>query len=110
MAAEESSIVLVYVIVGSGTVVYFLCLGVGSRTVAPGSLGRDIVLATSIWRTGLWFLVVVDWIHILWVVVMNLGILGLVYHGVGARNVAHGVLGRNILLAMLIWRTGLGFL
>ena len=42
--------------------------GVGAGTVAPWVSGRDIVLATSYWRTGPWFLVVVAWSHIVWVV------------------------------------------
>ena len=37
--------------------------GVGAGTVAPGVLGRDIVLAASIWRTGPWFLVAVASSH-----------------------------------------------
>ena len=51
--------------------------GVVARTVAPRVLGRNIALAMLTWRTGLWFLVAVDWSHSVWVVVMDVGMLGL---------------------------------
>ena len=67
----EASFVVVSVVVGSGTVAYVIYIGVGTGTIAPGVLGRNIVLATSIWRTGHWFLVAVDWGHIVCVLVMD---------------------------------------
>ena len=36
--------------------------------------------------------------------------VGVIYRGVRAGTVAHGVLGRNITLAAFIWRTGPWFL
>ena len=76
----------------------------------PGVLGRDITLAALIWRTGTWFLVVVDWSNILWVVVMDVGMLGLILCGVVAGTVAPGISGGDIALAASIWRTGTWFL
>ena len=96
---------VVYIFVRAGTIASILYTGVGARTVAPGVSGRDIVLAASIWIIGPWFLVVVYWIHSVWVVVMDVGMLGLIYCGVGARTVETGVSGRDILLAALICRT-----
>ena len=57
--------------------------GVGDRTVVSGFSGRDIALVVLTWRTGPWFLVVVDWSHSVWVVVMDVGMLGLVLFRVG---------------------------
>ena len=48
----EASFVVVSVVVGSGTVAYVIYIGVGTGTIAPGVSGRNIVLATSIRRTG----------------------------------------------------------
>ena len=87
---------LVSVIIGSRNVASGLYLGVGARTVAPGVSGRDIALAALIWRTGPWFIVAVEWSHSVWVMVMDVGMLGLIYHGVGSGTVAPGVLGRDI--------------
>ena len=41
---------------------------------------------------------------------MDVGMMGLIYHGFGAQTVEPGVLGRNISLAAFIWRTGPWFL
>ena len=51
--------------------------GIRDGTVTLGVLGRNIVLAVSIWRTGPWFIVAVDWSHSVWMVVMDVGMLGL---------------------------------
>ena len=85
-------------------------MGVGSGTVAPEFLGRNLTLAALIWRTGTWFLVEVYWSHSVCVVVMDAGMSGLVYYGVRAGNVAPGVLEHDIALAASIWRTGPWFL
>ena len=53
---------------------------------------------------------VVSWGHILWVVVMGIGMLGLIYCGIRARTVAPEVLGSDITLAASIFRTGPWFL
>ena len=68
---------IVLVVVMDVCMLGLIYCGVGARTVTPGVLGHDIALATSIWRNGTWFLVAVDWIHSVWVVVTDLGILGL---------------------------------
>ena len=57
--------------------------GVGAGTVAPGVLVRDIALAASTWRTGPWFLVTVDWSHSMWVVAIDVVMLGLMLFLVG---------------------------
>ena len=51
--------------------------GIGSRTVEPGISGCDILLAALICRTVPWFLVAVAWIYSVWVVVMDVDMLGL---------------------------------
>ena len=79
---EEVYFTVVYIIVGSGTVTSVLYLGVGSGTVAPRVSGRDIALAALIWRTGPWFLVLMALIRGVWVVVMDVGMLGFIYCGV----------------------------
>ena len=89
---------------------YILYLCVGSVIFTPGLLGRDLVLVFSIWRTGLWFIDVLGYSCSVWLVVMDVGILGLVYCGVRAGTVAPGVLGHNIALAASTWRTGPWFL
>ena len=66
--------------------------------------------AISRWphRFGSWdpfFLVVVACSNSLWVVVMDVDILGLIYFDVGARTFKPGVSGCDILLATLIQRT-----
>ena len=68
--------------------------------------GRDIMLVASILRTIPWFIVAVDWIRRMWVVMMDVGMLGLIYRGVLARTVAPGVLGQDIELAASTCRTG----
>ena len=50
---------------------------VRSGTVAPGVSGNDIEKPMSIWRTGSWFLVELAWIHCVWVVVVDVGVLGM---------------------------------
>ena len=57
--------------------------GVGSRTVESGVFGRNILLVASICRTGPWFLVVVAWMHSVWVVMMDVYMLGLILVRVG---------------------------
>ena len=56
----EAPFAVVSVIVGAGTVVSVLYIGVRVGTVTPGVSGRNITLAMSIWRIGPWFLVAVD--------------------------------------------------
>ena len=90
-------------IVISGTVASVLYLSVGAGTVTPGVSGHNIALVVSICRTRPWFLVEVFWGHSLWVVVMDVRMLGLIYRGIGVRTVAIRVLGRNIALATSIW-------
>ena len=51
--------------------------GVGAVTVVPGVLGCGITFAALVCSTGPWFLVVADWRHSVWVMVMGVGILGL---------------------------------
>ena len=96
---------VVSVIFRAGTVASVLYLGVEAGTIVPGVSRRNIALVASIWRIGPWFLVNVAWIHNVWVVVMDVGILGLIYCVVRAGTVMPGVLGRDILLAALIWIT-----
>ena len=95
---------MVSIIVESVTVASVLYFGVGSGTVAPEVLWRDLALAALIWRTGAWIIVGVAWSHTVWVVVMDEGMLGLIYFGVRAGTVATGVLGRDIALVASIWR------
>ena len=52
--------------------------GVGAVTVAPGISVRNIALAASTWRTGPWFLVEVAWIHSVWVVAIDVFMLGVI--------------------------------
>ena len=106
----EESFAVMFVIFGSVNVASILYVGIGYGNVVDGVSGRDITLTVFIWRIGPWFNVSVDWSQVVGVVVMGVGMLGLIYHGSGARNVKTGVLGRNILLAMSIWRTGPCFL
>ena len=110
MTAAEAFFAVVYFIVRAGTVASVLYLGGGAGTVVPGVLGSDIALAASIWKTGACFLVAVAWIHSVWVVVTDVGMLGLIYHDVGSGTVASGFLGCDIALGVLICRTGLWFL
>ena len=104
------SFAVVSVIFGDGTVASVLYVGVGSRIVMPGVLRRDLALASLIWRTRLWFIVVVALSHSVCLVVMDVGMLGLVYCGVGAGTVSPGVYVHDIALAALTWRTGPWFL
>ena len=106
VTAAEASFVVVSVIVGVGTVASVLHFGAGARIVTPGVLGCDLALASSIWRTGIWFIVAVAWSCSVWVVVTNVGILGLVYRDVGDGTVMPGVLGCDIVLSVSTWRTG----
>ena len=57
--------------------------GIRSRTVALEVLGRDILLAASIFRTRPWFLVPMAWSHGVWLVVVYVGMLGLMLVWVG---------------------------
>ena len=82
VTAAEASFAVVSVIVRSGTVVSVLYLGFGAGIVTPEVSVRNMVLSASIWRTELWFIVVVAWSHSVWVVVMDVGILGLIYCGI----------------------------
>ena len=61
----------------------FIYCGFGYRTVEPNILGRNNSLAASIWRTRPLFLVEVAWSHSVWVVVMDVGMLGLMLVRVG---------------------------
>ena len=81
MAVPCSHIVGVVVIdVGISGLIY---RGARSGIVAPGFSGSEITLATLIWRTGPWFLVAVAWIHSVFLVVTDLGMLGLMLVWVG---------------------------
>ena len=77
MTASEASFALVPCIVGVSTVAPVLYTGVRSVDVAPGVSGRNIALVMLIWINGPWFLVEVSWSHSVWVVVMDVGMLGL---------------------------------
>ena len=57
--------------------------GIGSRTVEYGVLGSNILLVALICITGPWFFVVVAWRHNVWVVMIDVGILGLILVRVG---------------------------
>ena len=52
-------------------------IGAGAVNVAPRVLCCDIALAASTWGNGPWFLVTVARSHSIWVVVMDVGMLGL---------------------------------
>ena len=110
MTVAEASFAVVSVIIESVTVASVLYFVVGAVTVAPGVLGCNIMLAASIWRNLPWFLVMVDWGHSVWVVVMYVVMLRLIYCGVRAGTVAPGVSGHEIMLAVSIWKTGPWFL
>ena len=101
LTASESSFSVVSVIVISGTAASVVYLGVRVGTFASGVSVNDITL---IWRIGPWFLAAVAWINSMWVVVMDVGMLGLIYFGVGAITSIPGVSWRNILLVASIWR------
>ena len=85
------SFAAVSVIFGDGTVASVLYVGVGSRIVMPGVLRQDLALNALIWRNGPWFIVVVAWSCSVWLVVMDVGMVGLIYCGIGAITVAPGV-------------------
>ena len=51
--------------------------GSGSWTVAHGVSARNILFSASTWRTRPWFIVALDWSHSMWVVEMDVGMLGL---------------------------------
>ena len=91
------------VIVGSGTAAPVLYLGFRAGTVAPGVLERNIALAALIWITRPWFIVAADWSHSVWMMVMDVYMLGLSYFGVRDGTVTPGVSGCNIALDVLIW-------
>ena len=57
--------------------VWLIYHGVTARTAKPGVSGHNILLAASIWRNRRWFLVAVAWSHSVWVVVIDVGMLGL---------------------------------
>ena len=105
MTAAEASFAAVYVIVRSGTVAYVLYLGIGAGTVKPEISGRNITLAAYIWKIRPWFIVAMDWCQIVWEEVTDVGLLGLIYPGVGSRTVKYGVFVRKIFLDTLISRT-----
>ena len=84
---------------------YVLYLGIRAGTVKPGVSGRNITLAEYIWKIRRWFIVEMAWCHIVWEVVTDVGLLGLIYLGVGSRTVKYGVFVREIFLATLISRT-----
>ena len=100
MDAAEAPFAVASIVVGSGTVASVLYLGVGSGTVVHGVLGCDIALVASIFRTRPLFLVAMAWIHSVWVVIMDMGMLAFIYCNVGAGTVAPGVLGRDITFAV----------
>ena len=94
MTAAEASFVGLYIIFGDGNVAYVLYLGVGAGIVTPKVLGRNLMLDSLICRTRLWFIVALACISIVWVFKIDVGMLGLVYLGVGAGTVVPGVLNR----------------
>ena len=98
VTAAEASFAVVSVTVRSGSVASVLYLGVRAGNVAPGILGQNIVLAALIWIILPWFLVAVAWSNIVWVVVINIGMLGLIYCGIIAITFKPGVSGHDILL------------
>ena len=53
--------------------------GVGAGTVVPGLSGCDIALTTSTWRTVTSFIVAVDCSHSVWVVAIDVGMLGFMF-------------------------------
>ena len=82
MNAEKSSIVVLSIIIRYGTIAYVLYICVGFRLVMPGVSGHNIALSMLIWRTGLWFIVLVAWSRSVWVMVMDLGMSGLIYRDI----------------------------
>ena len=78
MTAAEPSFTVVSVIVGDGTLVSVIYLGVEAGNIMYGVLGRNIALALLIWRTRLCFIVALAWSRSVWMVVMYVGMLGLV--------------------------------
>ena len=52
--------------------------GIRAGTVAPGVSGSDITLSVLIWRTGPWFFVAVAWNHDMWVLLVDVVVLGLI--------------------------------
>ena len=110
VTAAEVSFAVVSIIVRSGTVASILYLGVRAENFTPGVSGHDLTLAVLIFITGTWFIVSVVWSRSVWVVVKDVGMLGLIYRGTKAGTVAPGVLGCNVALAASTWRTGTWFL
>ena len=105
MTTTEVFFAVVSVIVRAGTVASVIYLGIGARTIETGVSVCNIALAASIWRTGNWFIVTVAWGHSVWVVVIDVIMLGLIYCGVRAGTVATRVLGRGITLDASSCRT-----
>ena len=101
---------VVSVITGDGTAASVIYLGIGAGIVTHGVSGRDLALDVSMWITGPWFIFVVDWSHSVWVVVIDVGMLGLVYRGIGSGTVAPGVSCHDIAFTTSTWRTGPWFL
>ena len=66
-----------YCCIRYGTVAYFLYRKFGAGTVEPGVLVHDIALTALVWITGPWFIVAVACRHIVWVMVTDIGMLGL---------------------------------
>ena len=52
-----------------------ICHVVGAITVDPGVSGSNILFAVLIWGIRPWFLVALDWIHSVWVVMMDVDIV-----------------------------------
>ena len=107
LTASESSFSVVSVIVISGTAASVVYLGIRVGTFASGVSVNDITL---IWRIGPWFLAAVAWIDSMWVVVMDVGMLGLIYFGVGARTSNPGSQGAISCWLRLFGEPDLGFL
>ena len=106
----ESSSTVVSIIIRAGNATSVLYIGVEAGTIAPGFSGHDIMLTVLIWIIGPWFLVALACSHSFWVVLMDVGIMGLIYSDVGARTFDPGVSGHDISLAVLYGEPDLGFL
>ena len=87
-----------YCFVGSIKVVFFCYRDVRAGPVAPVVSGYGILLDASVWSTLPWFLLAVAWSNIVWVVVINIGMLGLIYCGIIAITFKPGVSGHDISL------------
>ena len=60
------------------TVASVLYLDAKNVIVTPGVLGQNLALAASIWRNKPWFIFVVAWIHSVWLLLMDVGMLGFI--------------------------------